>query len=211
MTSQLESNLIGPRRRFDVPRKSLDRMKTLVGETVPTVTDLMVEAGKVAEFAASLRDESQLYRDEEVARAAGYERIPAPLTFTRVGYFPRYRPKGVGRDLGFDLGFVPERVVHGSQSYQFERQFFVGDTVRTTALRRRYSSRVDHPRRRIPAGTIRRGSPDVRGTGDRVQDDRRRTGRHDDEHPYRNRRIEQWGRGETNRRRRSEYHSRLPE
>lgn len=105
-------------------------MEALVGETVPTVTDLTVEAGKVAEFAASLRDDSQLFRDEKVARAAGYEGIPAPLTFTRVGYFPRYRPEGVGRDLGFDLGFVPERVVHGSQAYQFERPLFVGDTVR---------------------------------------------------------------------------------
>ena len=112
-----------------MPSKPLSELETMVGDSVETVTGLTVEAGKVAEFANALRDSRRLFRDEETATRAGYRTVPAPLTFTRVGYFPQYRPEGIGRDLGFDVGFAPERVVHGSQAYRFERPVYVGETL----------------------------------------------------------------------------------
>lgn len=109
--------------------KSLSEMESLVGESVTTSRNVTVEAGKVAEFANALRDHRPLFRSSDVATAAGYDTTPAPLTFTRISYFPRYRPVGVGRGLGFDLGFAPERVVHGEQAYQFDRPLYVGETL----------------------------------------------------------------------------------
>ena len=58
--------------------------------------------------------------------------MPAPLTFTRTAYFPRYRPKGINENLGFDLGLRPEYVVHGEQEYEFERPVEVGDVLTGT-------------------------------------------------------------------------------
>lgn len=90
----------------------------------------------VAEFAQAIGDTSRIYTDPDAARQAGYPAIPAPPSFTRVAYFPRYRPEGIDRDLGFDLGFAPDYVVHGEQSYEYKRPIYVGDvlTGETTLL-----------------------------------------------------------------------------
>lgn len=112
-----------------MPEQSIAELKDLVGESRQTVRGLSVEAGKVAEFARAIGSENLVFYDQEVARDAGYDDIPAPLTFTRVAYFPRYRADGDGSSFGFDLGFDPERTVHGEQEYEYERQLTVGDTV----------------------------------------------------------------------------------
>lgn len=112
-----------------MPGRPLDTLRELVGETRETVRNLRVERGIVAEFARAIGDPASIYTDPDAAREAGYPAIPAPPTFTRVAYFPRYRPDGVGRDLGFDLGFEPDRVVHGEQEYEYERPIYVGDVL----------------------------------------------------------------------------------
>lgn len=112
-----------------MPSKSLDALEEQVGRTVTTVEDLVVEPGKVAEFARAIGDDNPAFRDETAAREQGYEAIPAPLTFTRTAYFPRNRPDGVGLDHGFDLGFDRSRVVHGEQEYVYERPLYVGDVL----------------------------------------------------------------------------------
>ena len=113
--------------------RTLDRLEDRVGESVESVQELTVEAGKVAEFAAAVRDDSPVFRDSDIASQRGFERIPAPPTFTRMSMFPRYRPAGVGR-LGFDLGFDIRYELHGEQAYEYARPVFVGDTLsgRTT-------------------------------------------------------------------------------
>jgi acyl dehydratase len=115
-----------------MPTKPIDELEEMVGESVATVTDLEVERGKVTEFARAITDENPLYRDEEVATERGYQAIPAPLTLTRVAYFPRYRPPGIDEDLGFDLGFQREYIVHGEQEYEFQRPVVVGDVLTAT-------------------------------------------------------------------------------
>ena len=119
-----------------MPSKPVDQLRDLVGETRPTVTGFDVERGKVAEFARAVRDPADVYLDEEAAVDAGYETIPAPPTFVRTAYFPRYRPDETGQGLGFheDLGFDQPRTVHGEQRYEYERPLYVGDSLtgRTT-------------------------------------------------------------------------------
>ena len=116
-----------------MPERPLDELEELVGTSRVTVEDLTVEAGKVAEFAGALRDERSLHRDAENASEQGFERIPAPLTFTQVGRFEHYQSADMDDGIqGFNLGFDPERTVHGEQEYEFERPVLVGDTLTGT-------------------------------------------------------------------------------
>lgn len=115
-----------------MPTKPLSKLEAQVGESVQTVENLEIEAGKVEEFVRAFRDDYSVFRDEEVAQEAGYDDIPAPLTFTRVAYFPRYRPDDIGSDLGFDLGLRKENVLHGEQEYEYERPLVVGDVLSGT-------------------------------------------------------------------------------
>ncbi|WP_343205499.1 FAS1-like dehydratase domain-containing protein [Natrarchaeobius oligotrophus] len=117
-----------------MPEKSLEELREMVGTSKVTVEDLHVEAGKVEEFARSIRDDSELYRSEEAAAERGFDGIPAPLTFTRVHMFPRYCPpeRRDEKRRGFDLGFDRGRTVHGEQEYEYERPVTVGDTLTGT-------------------------------------------------------------------------------
>ncbi|WP_254544762.1 FAS1-like dehydratase domain-containing protein [Halomarina pelagica] len=114
-----------------MPNRTLDRLVDRVGDTVESVDGLTVEAGKVAEFAAAVGDDDPAFRDPDAATGRGFDRRPAPPTFTRSAMFPRYRPDGVGR-LGFDLGFDIRYELHGEQAYEFARPVFVGDTLSGT-------------------------------------------------------------------------------
>lgn len=88
-----------------------------------------MEAGKVAEFARAVRDPADVYTDPEAAAAAGHDRVPAPPTFQRTSFFPRYRPAGIDHEFGFDLGFDREYVLHGEQRYRYDRPLYVGDRL----------------------------------------------------------------------------------
>lgn len=114
-----------------MPDGGIDRLRARVGESVTSVVGMTVEAGKVAEFAEAVGDNDPLFRDESVAAARGYDRIPAPPTYTRTSMFPQYRPNGVAR-LGIDLGFDIRRELHGEQAYEFERPVYVSDTLSAT-------------------------------------------------------------------------------
>jgi peroxisomal enoyl-CoA hydratase 2 len=104
-------------------------LESLVGERRQTIADLTVEAGKVDEFARAIGSSNEVFYDADAAREAGYDDIPAPLTFTRVAYFPQYRVGGDGSSFGFDLGFDPEHTVHGEQEYEYRRPVTVGDML----------------------------------------------------------------------------------
>jgi acyl dehydratase len=119
-----------------MPSKSLAELEALVGETKHTVDDLVVEAGKVEEFARAIDDDDPAYRDEAAADAAGSDAVLAPLTFTRTAFFPRYRPPGMLGDVNefsaswdFDIGFDLQYTMHASQDYEFERRVRVGDRL----------------------------------------------------------------------------------
>lgn len=112
-----------------MPSKPLPGLESQVGQTNRTVEGFRVEAGKVDEFARAIHDPSPIYRDQQVARDAGHHSVPAPPTFTRSSFFPRYRPPGVDHDFGFDLGFCREYVLHGEQRFRYERPLHVDDEL----------------------------------------------------------------------------------
>lgn len=101
----------------------------MVGESVVTIEDFDIEAGKVEEFARAVKDPNPIHRDEEAAAAEGFDAKPAPITFSRTAFFPRYRPEGVDSVRPFDLGFDRRYSVHGEQVYEFERPLQVGDSL----------------------------------------------------------------------------------
>lgn len=101
----------------------------MVGETYHVIEDFAIEAGKVDEFARAVYDDNPAHRDAAAAEAQGFAAIPAPLTFARTAYFPRYRPEGQDRIRPFDLGFDPEYSLHGEQAYEYHRPITVGDVL----------------------------------------------------------------------------------
>jgi len=118
-----------------MPAVSMDRLRDLEGQERETVRGFEIEAGKAAEFANAIEADPPAYRervgesDAEGADDSGKGAIPAPLTFPRVAEFPRYRVDE-GRGLfGFDIGFDFTYLVHGEQSYEYERPLRVGDTL----------------------------------------------------------------------------------
>ena len=112
-----------------MPTKSIEELKEKVGESHRTIENFRIEAGKVEEFARAIRDDNPAHRSEEAATEQGFDRIPAPLTFVRTAYFPRYRPDDFEEIRPFDLGFRSEYSVHGEQQYEFERPRYVGDVL----------------------------------------------------------------------------------
>jgi len=115
-----------------MPDRPLAALREQVGEDDVTVEGLTVEPGKVAEFAAAVTDADPVHHDAAVARERGFDAVPAPLTFTRLGLFDRYRPPGVGVERGFDLGLDHPHVVHGEQAYAYDRPPVAGDTLTGT-------------------------------------------------------------------------------
>lgn len=118
-----------------MPRRDVDALETLVGESHVTVDGLTVEAGKVEEFARAVGDDNPAHRDEAAASEQGHGAIPAPLTFTRVARFPRYQTyddENAGEYMGFDFGLRREHALHGEQRYEFKRPVYVGDTLTGT-------------------------------------------------------------------------------
>lgn len=116
-----------------MPDRSLPELKSMIGTTREVIEEMDIEAGKVAEFARAIGCESLVYYDQDAAKAAGFQAIPAPITFLRTSVFPRYRPEGMDRDPIFDLGFEKQSEVHGEHSFEFERPIYVGDTLNGVA------------------------------------------------------------------------------
>jgi acyl dehydratase len=99
----------------------LDR--SIVGRsTGPVVYE--VEKGHIRRFAEALGDPDPVYRDEAAARAAGHPRIPAPPTFPTA-----LRPDDPRAGLNIDF----RKVLHGEQSFEYERPLYAGDVVHVTA------------------------------------------------------------------------------
>lgn len=99
--------------------------RSLVGKEYPASDPYEVGREKIKEFALAIGDPNPLYRDETVARAAGYPDIVAPPTFLTALNF-RYSPQIV---LDPELGLNYALVVHGEQEYSYERPVHPGDRL----------------------------------------------------------------------------------
>ncbi|EGL83037.1 hypothetical protein CathTA2_1426 [Caldalkalibacillus thermarum TA2.A1] len=79
----------------------------------------VVERGAVRKFAEAIGDLNPLYVDEEVAAQSRYGRLLAPPTFPRTFQY--------GEIHGLSL--PKSGLIHGEQSFFYERPLLVGDEV----------------------------------------------------------------------------------
>ncbi|MQA98373.1 MAG: MaoC family dehydratase [Streptosporangiales bacterium] len=95
------------------------------GRTFPPTQPYEVSRVKIAEFADAIGDPNPLYRDRDVARAAGHPDVVAPPTFPIV-----VSMRGAGEAvLDPDLGVDYAMVVHGEQRFEYHRPLYAGDVV----------------------------------------------------------------------------------
>lgn len=93
-------------------------------DTEPDEFPLPVESSKVREFAIALLDDDPIYQDAGAARAAGFEDIPAPLTFAAASSHFRDDLLTFER-LDMDL----RRILHGESSWEYLAPVTVGDRL----------------------------------------------------------------------------------
>ncbi|TDQ05686.1 acyl dehydratase [Labedaea rhizosphaerae] len=93
----------------------------------PTAT-YEVSRAKIKEFADAVGDANPLYRDPEAARAAGFPDVIAPPTFLTVVNLEAINAIVSDPELGLDYG----RMVHGDQSFAYERPVHAGDVLAVT-------------------------------------------------------------------------------
>lgn len=90
-----------------------------VGRQTPTQSAL-VTAEDILRFAEAVGDENPIFRDEAVARAAGFSGVPAQPTF-----ITRFHVEFA--DAGLDP--VHTQVLHGEQEYTYQRPIVAGDSL----------------------------------------------------------------------------------
>jgi acyl dehydratase len=99
----------------------------LIGKTYNEI-DYVVERDAVNRFVEAIGEQDPIYRDPEAAKAAGYPEQVAPPTFVTVIQIMTSGQVVLDQELGLDYS----RVVHGEQSYRYERPLFVGDHIKAT-------------------------------------------------------------------------------
>ncbi len=83
---------------------------------------------KIAEFADAIGEPSELCRDRDAAVKAGYRDVIAPPTFVVI--IAQRSTKTVVTDPGLGLDY--SMVVHGEQSFSYDRPLYAGDVVVAT-------------------------------------------------------------------------------
>ncbi|MEJ5254119.1 MAG: MaoC family dehydratase N-terminal domain-containing protein [Acidimicrobiales bacterium] len=117
----------------------MSELKDVIGR--PTgAAKVVVERGPVAKFAEAVKDDSPVYQSTEAARAAGFDRIPAPPTygFSALQYwgkFPEDQPPDPtgGRSPMMEIigGLMAKggMVLHGEQEFVYHKPIQVGDVL----------------------------------------------------------------------------------
>jgi acyl dehydratase len=111
----------------------------LIGKPTGAST-IHVERGQVSRFAEAVKDKSDVYQSPEAARAAGFDTIPAPPTFTFAaahwGTFPEDQPEDPNagksnpmRDVMGSLMSQGGLMLHGEQEFIYHKPVQVGDTL----------------------------------------------------------------------------------
>src|SRR5947209_4683182 len=106
-----------------------------------------IERTPVWNFARAVKDENPLYADANAAKAAGFDAVPVPPTFTFVvnhgGTWPDLQPEGapqVRQEVDWDEMTRRKGLhLHGEQEFVYHRWPLVGDVLEA---RRRVSEPV---------------------------------------------------------------------
>lgn len=84
-----------------------------------------VEKGRLRFFAKAIGETDPVYTDEEAAKNAGYESLPAPPTFAFCLEMEKPNPFADLEAMGIDLG----KVLHAKQSFQYHAPICAGDSL----------------------------------------------------------------------------------
>jgi acyl dehydratase len=100
---------------------------------------VVVERGPVSNFASAIKDENTVYHDPAAARAAGFDDIPAPPTWSFAmqywGRFAEAQPDDPTRGenpmhkIMGELFAKGGLVLHGEEEFRYHRPIVVGDVL----------------------------------------------------------------------------------
>ena len=98
-----------------------------------------VERGPVSYFAAALQDDNPIYRDPAAAKAAGFDSIPAPPTYSfaiqhmgKAGEEQPPDPTKGANPMHAVMGALHGEgalILHGEQEFEYHRPIEVGDVL----------------------------------------------------------------------------------
>jgi acyl dehydratase len=99
--------------------------QAFVGRTYPPTEPYLVSREKIREFAHAVGDPNPAYQSAEAARALGHPDVVAPPTFAVV------LTSRASAQVMFDpeLGLDYSKVVHGEQSFVYQRPICAGDRL----------------------------------------------------------------------------------
>lgn len=109
----------------------------MVGKPMPSAR-VVLERGPVSNFAVATTDENPVYTNPDVARAAGFDDIPAPPTYAfawnHFGAFPELQPDDAGApnpmfEIMAQLRAGGGLILHGEQEFIYHRTPHVGDDL----------------------------------------------------------------------------------
>jgi acyl dehydratase len=99
--------------------------QSYVGRSYPATEPYLVSREKIREFADAVGDPNPAYRSVGAARALGHADVIAPPTFAVIV------SSSASTQVMFDpgLGLDYSRVLHGEQSFAYERPIIAGDLL----------------------------------------------------------------------------------
>lgn len=97
----------------------------IIGKHYRQEDHFVVGREKIREFALSVKDENPIHHDETVAAEAGYDTLPAPLTFLAIAG----RRVQLEIFTKFSIPINIARVMHRDQKFKFHRPIVVGDEL----------------------------------------------------------------------------------
>ncbi len=101
--------------------------QAFIGREYPPTPPYEVGREKIREFADAIHDDSEIHRDTDVAKAAGYPDVIAPPTFAVILSLGAHDALVGDPELGLDYS----RVVHGQQEFIHHRPIRAGDRLVT--------------------------------------------------------------------------------
>jgi acyl dehydratase len=114
--------------------------QSYMGRVYPPTPPYEVGREKIREFADAVCATDPVHRDLAEARARGYRDVIAPPTFAII------LSQNAGQQLVEDHAFGMDysRVVHGGQTFRYERPIVAGDHLVTVMTVEEISSRAGH-------------------------------------------------------------------
>ncbi len=86
---------------------------------------VMVERGRVAQFANAIGEKNTVHFDKIAARKAGYRDVLAPLTFA----VAITMDAGQSFNVLEDMNIPKTKAVHGEQGFTYHREICAGDII----------------------------------------------------------------------------------